>query len=118
MERIFERFRVESRVGSYSFASPTPPTPPRTLTKEYPRWGWMGRACETTREPTTPTKTFGRPVLEENSHYDNARMATVLIRLLLWLSKAYFKLYRVEREVLAPFSVGRAYAFYTFLYTS
>ena len=48
-----------------------------------------------------------------NSYYANARMATVLIRLLLLLSRAYFRLYRVEREVLAPFSVGRAYAFYT-----
>ena len=53
-----------------------------------------------------------------NSYYANARMATVLIRLLLWLSRAYFRRYRVEREVLAPFSVGRAYAFYTSLFTS
>ena len=73
-----------------------------SLTKDYPHWGWLDRACQTMREPTTPTKTFGRPVLE-NSYCVNARIATMLIHLLWWLSRAYFRLYCVERQVLAPF---------------
>ena len=77
----------------------------------------MDRACESMREPTMPTKTFGRPVLEY-SYYANARIPTMLICLLWWLSRAYFRLYRIEREVLAPFSIGYASAFYTSLFIS
>ena len=85
----------------------------RSLTKDYLHYGiWLVQACETTRQPTTPTKTFhlAGPVLE-NSYYASVRITIVLIRMLLWLSRAYFRLYRVEREVLAPFSVGHASAF-------
>ena len=73
--------------------------------------GWLGLACETTREATTSTETYGRPVLE-NSYYSNVTTVTLLIRL-LW----YFRLLRICREMLAVFSFGRASAFYTALFT-
>ena len=76
-------FSVESCVRSYS--RQTQVTSARI--KDFPCWGWLDWTCQTTREPTTPTKTFGRPVLE-NSYYADARIATVLIRFLWWLSRA------------------------------
>ena len=78
------RFSVESCVRSYS--SQTQVTSARI--KDFPCWGWLDRTCQTMREPTTPTKTFGRPVLE-NSYYANVRIATMLIRFRWWLSRAY-----------------------------
>ena len=89
---------LHCRVLREKLVSQARPNQPQrgSLTKDYPHWGWLGWACETTWELTTPTKTFGRPVLE-NSYYANVRMATVLIRLLWWLSRACFKLYRWTR---------------------
>ena len=48
-------------------------------TKSCLRWGL---SCEATREATTSTKTFGRLVLK-NSYYPNAKVANILIHLLL-----------------------------------
>ena len=55
------------------------------------------------------TKTFGRPV-PENSYYANARMVTVLIRL-LWRKAACQKRILGSSALLALFYVGRASAF-------
>ena len=63
--------------------------------------GW-GLVCETTWETTTSTNTFGRPVLE-NSYDAHARMATVLVHLLWWLSSGFFGIFCVEWELLAQF---------------
>ena len=71
-----------------------------SLTKDYPRWGWVGLAR------LYVSYHAYKDIWEAcsgNNYYANAKMATVLIRLLLWLSRAYFRLYRIEREVLAPF---------------
>ena len=51
-----EHFRAESCVGSQSDKpDPTNPSADRLLKTIR---GWLGQACETTQEPTTPTKTF------------------------------------------------------------
>ena len=62
------------------------------------------------------TKTIGRPV-PENSYYANARMVTVLI-CLLWHKAACQKRTLGSFVLLALFSVGRASAFYTALFTT
>ena len=62
------------------------------------------------------TKTIERPV-PENSYYANARMVTVLIRL-LWRKAASQKRTLGSFVLLALFSVGRASAFYTTLFNS
>ena len=52
----------------------------------------------------------------ENSYYANVRMATVLVCLLWWLSRGYFRLLRIEREALGPLSFGYTSAFLTSLF--
>ena len=111
-----ERFSDESRKPD-----PTNPSMDRFLVTKniHARgsWVWLTKSClhwslasETTGEAVTSTKTIWRLVLK-NSYYANVRIVTVLICLLL-------RLFRIEREVLGPFSFGSASAFYTSLFTS
>ena len=93
--------------------------PRGSLTKDYPRWGWLGRACETTGEPTTPTKTFweactGEELLCQCENSNRADpFAVVAVKSLRTSGST-----TLNERYWPRFSVGRAYAFYTSLFTS
>ena len=108
-----EHFRVKSCVGSQS-CKPDPTNPSGSLTKNYPRWGWLGWACETTGQPITPTKTFweagtGEELLwqcENSNHADP--FAVVAVKSLRTSGST-----TLNERYWSRFLVGRAYAFYT-----
>ena len=120
-----ELFSFESCMEA-SFASQTQPTPAgigfrllRTgvgwvrVTKTYPRWGWLGLACETTL--CERLSCLQRHLGGQYWRTTTIPMWEWLLCLPWWLSRGYFRLYRVEWEVLVPFSFS---AFYTSLFTS
>ena len=108
-----EHFHVESCMGSQS-RKPDPTNPSESLTKDYPRWGWLGWACETTGEPTTPTKTFweactGEELLWQCENSNRADLFAVVAVKSLRTSGS-----TTLNERYSPrFLVGRAYALYT-----
>ena len=110
---------MSSLAWEASLASQTQPTPADRLLKTIHAGRWLGRACETTGEPTTPTKTFweartGEELLCQCENSNRADpFAVVAVKSLrtsgsITLNERYWP----------RFSVGRAYAFYTSLFTS
>ena len=93
--------------------------PRGSLTKDYPRWGWLGWACKTTGEPTTPTKTFweartGEELLYQCENSNRADpFAVVAVKSLRTSGST-----TLNERYWPRLSVGHAYAFYTSPFTS